>query len=575
MRSRPATSERTLWYALRCGGGWLPLLGVVALLGAAAELLLPAVLGLAVDAALGYGDFHWTLVVGALLLVIVASDTLGNLAGGSATARATGRLRHRFLRHVLGLEPRTAARRPVGDLVARLVSQATDAAQAGTTVVLGVAALLPTAGSVIALTVLDPLLGLTFLVGLLLLAVVMRSFVADASAAISGYQRTQGLIAGRLVEALAGARTIAAAGTVATEIGRVLVPLRRLGEYGNRTWSTLARAATGSAALAPLLQLAILGVAGWSVAVGRLTPGQLLAALRYAALGAGLGAVVATLNQVVRARAGAKRLDEVLDEEPQPHGSADLPPGPGELTFRHVTVRDDQGKPILRDICLRVPGGCMLAVVGGSGAGKSTLAAIAGRLRDPDAGDVLLDGVPLRSLSRRALRRAIGFAFERPALVGDTVGEAMALGPQRLTTEDGLPAEVWWAARLAAIDGYVERLPEGHRTRLADAPMSGGEAQRLGLARALRAERLLILDDATSSVDAATHRRIAQALAVDLAGRTRLLVTHQAATADAADLVAWLDGGRLRAVGRHRDLWADPAYRAIFTPVELPVEARR
>src|SRR5690606_40515205 len=139
-----------------------------------------------------------------------------------------------------------------------------------------------------------------------------------------------------------------------------------------------------------------------------------------------------------------------------------------------------------------------------------------------------------------------------------------ALGPQGLTTEDVLPAEVWWAARLAAIDGYVERLPEGHRTRLADAPMSGGEAQRLGLARALRAERLLILDDATSSVDAATHRRIAQALAVDLAGRTRPLVAPPAATAGAADLVAWLAGGRRRAVGRPPDVSPDPAYPALF-----------
>ncbi|HEY8534672.1 MAG TPA: ABC transporter ATP-binding protein [Micromonospora sp.] len=572
MPSRPASSERTIRQALRYGGGWLPLLSAVALVGAAAELLLPAALGYAVDAALGTARPQWIAVVGALLVVLIASDTLGEVATGFATARATGRLRHRFLRHVLDLDPRTAARHPVGDLVTRLISQATDAGKVGTTVVLGGAALLPAAGSLVALTLLDPLLGATFLAGLLLLAVLMRTFVTDASAAVSGYQRVQGLIAGRLVEALAGARTIAAAGTVTTEIKRVLAPLGRLAAYGRRTWSTLARAATGNAALAPLLQLAILGVAGWSVAAGRLTTGQLFAALRYAALGAGLGAVVTMLSEVVRARAGARRLDDVLREPPQPHGPVVSASGRGELTLRNVTVRDDQGDVILRDITLRIPAGCMVAVVGGSGSGKSTLAAVAGRLRDPDSGEVLLDGIPLRLLSREALRRAIGYGFERPVLVGETVGEAIALGPERWPAGGEVPPAVRRAAQLAAIDGYVERLPKGYHTPLADAPMSGGEAQRLGLARALRAERLLILDDATSSVDVATERRIARSLAVDLAGRTRLVVTHRAATADAADFVAWLDGGRLRAVGRHRDLWTDPAYRAVFT---AGVEAAR
>jgi ATP-binding cassette subfamily B protein len=119
------------------------------------------------------------------------------------------------------------------------------------------------------------------------------------------------------------------------------------------------------------------------------------------------------------------------------------------------------------------------------------------------------------------------------------------------------------------VDGYVERLPDGYRTRLVDAPMSGGEAQRLGLARALQAERLLILDDATSSVDTVTEHRIAHAVAAHTDGRTRLIVTHRAATAAAADLVAWLDGGRLRALGRHRELWADPDYRAVFAPTPV------
>ena len=607
-----ADGDRLLRQAIRYGGGWTVTLAVAALVGAAAELLLPAALGLAVDAALGDAGSWWPAVACGLVVVIVATDTLGDLAGGAGAARTTARLRHRLLRHLLALDPRTAARHPVGDLIGRLVGQAADTGQAGATVVLGLAATLPSAGSVIALTLLDWRLGATFVAGLLLLAVGMRAFLADASTAAAGYLRVQGQIAGRLSEALHGARTIAAAGTVRPEIGRVLAPLPRLHAHGTHTWTALARASARTAAVAPMLQLAIVAVGGWSVAAGRLTPGQLFAAVQYAALGAGLGAVVAMLNRLVRTRAGAHRVAAVLAEPARGYGTAGVPPGGGRLVLSGVTVRADDGRSILDGIDLRVPPGAALAVVGPSGAGKSTLAAIAGRLRDPDAGEVLLDGVPLWQLSRAALRRTVGYGFERPVLVGDTIADVIGLGGNAYAGNtngrdpggrdpggrdaggrdanagntngrdagggdagggdldggdlDGGDANVA-AARAAAIDGFVERLPDGYRTRLVDAPMSGGEAQRLGLARALHAVRLLILDDATSSVDTATEHRIARAVAAHADRRTRLIVTHRAATAADADLVAWLDGGQLRGVGRHWDLWRDPEYRAVFQPM--------
>jgi ATP-binding cassette subfamily B protein len=239
-----------------------------------------------------------------------------------------------------------------------------------------------------------------------------------------------------------------------------------------------------------------------------------------------------------------------------------------------VTVYADDGRPVLDKIDLRVPAGATVAVVGPSGSGKSTLAAVAGRLRDPDAGDVLLDGVPLRRLSRPALRHAVGYGFERPVLIGDTIAEVIALGRSAdVSTTSGageVRPELVAAARAAAIDEFIERLPDGYRSRLDTTPMSGGEAQRLGLARALHARRLLILDDATSSVDTATEHRIAEAIAAHADRRTRMIVTHRVATAADADLVAWLDGGRLRGMGRHRDLWRDPDYRAVFQPPTVP-----
>lgn len=564
-------SDRLLRRVVRDGSGWTVLLGAVALAGAAAELALPATLGLAVDAAVGGHGSWWPAAACGLVAVLIVTDVLGDLAGGYGAARATALLRRRLLRHLFASDVRTVRRYPVGDLVGRLVGQAADAGQAGTAVVLGVVALLPPVGSVVALTLIEPLLGVTLLGGLALLAVLMRAFVTDASAAVGGYQRVLGAIAGRLLEALGGARTIAAAATADRERDRVLAALPDLRGYGLLGWRLLARASARTAAVGPLLQVAVVAVGGYALTAGWLTPGQLVAAVQYAALGAGLGAVLATLNRLVRSRAAAGRIAEPLAHPVRRDGTEPLPPGRGELRLRAVGVHAEDGRAVLDGVDLTVPAGATVAVVGRSGAGKSTLAAVAGRLHDPDSGEVLLDGLPLRRLRPAALRRAVGHAFDRPALVGETVHDAIGLalpdGPAR-PPDGGAPATpaVLAAARAAQVADVVARLPDGFRTRLVDAPLSGGEAQRLGLARAFPAERLLILDDATSSLDTATEHRIARAVADGTQGRTRLVVTHRAATAAAADLVAWLDGGRLRAVAPHRRLWGDPDYRAVFAP---------
>jgi len=272
-------------------------------------------------------------------------------------------------------------------------------------------------------------------------------------------------------------------------------------------------------------------------------------------LGAGLGGLTGVFGQLARARAGVRRTAEVFAVPPVGYGERALPPGPGELELRAVTVR--AGDAILLDrVDLTVPGGAAVAVVGRSGAGKSVLAAVAARLRDPDAGQVLLDGVPVVELGHHALRAAVGSAFERPVLVGGTVADAIGLGAD--------PDAVRAAACATHAHEFVSRLPHGYDTPLAEAPMSGGEAQRLGLARAWPAGRLLVLDDATSNLDTVTEMQISRTLTGDRGVRTRLIVTHRAATAARADLVVWLDRGRVRAVGPHHRLWDQPAYREVF-----------
>jgi ATP-binding cassette subfamily B protein len=537
----------------RRGGGWLPVVGAATVAGTVATLGLPAVLGRAVDALVaGASGGVWIALAAALIALGIAADLGETYASAVSVARTTAWLRERLVRHVLGLGPDAGRRFGAGDLVSRLSGNAAEAAQAGVAVVSAAAAVAPSLGSLLLLAFIDPRLAVAFLAGAALCGVVLRAFARRTAAVVTDYQRTQGRIAGRLAESLSGRRTIAAAGTVDRERDRVLEPLADLHAQGRRMWTVLARSVAEAGLVGPLVLVSVLATGGLLLVDGQISAGELFAAGQYAVIGAGLGSLTGIFARLARARAGSRRVGEVFAVEPVRYGVRDLPDGPGRLAFRGVTVRADD-TVLLSAVDLDLPGGAAVAVVGRSGAGKSVLAALAARLRDPDDGVVTLDGVPLADLSHTALRRAVGCAFERPVLVGATVADA--IGPER----DPRPA-----ARAVHAHEFVSRLPLGYDTPLAGAPLSGGELQRLGLARAWPARRLLVLDDATSSLDMVTEMQIGQTLTDDHLGRTRLIVTHRTATAAWADLVVWLCGGRVRAVGPHAELWREPAYRAVF-----------
>ncbi|MEV6850825.1 ABC transporter ATP-binding protein [Actinoplanes sp. NPDC051411] len=531
-------------------------LAVTAGCSAFAELALPLAIGGTVDAIVsGHATglrLAWTF---ALVGVLVIADPVRDLLAGLAPARRTAELRRRLVRHTLAL----GARRPeaAGDVVSRVLTSAAEAGQDGVALVLAVVATVPVVGAIAALAYLDPWLVAGYLAGTVVITALLRRHVRDTSDAVVRYQRAQADIAARLSDALAGRRTIAAAATVPAEIRRCLRPLGDLSAAGYGTWQVLARSAGQSAVVGPLLQLSVVAVGGWLLARGRLTPGELLAAVQYGMLGAGIGGLVAAFSRVARARAGGRRVAEVLDLAAPRYGHRELPPGPGGLTFDGVTVRAE-GVPVLERVDVTLPGGRPIAVVGRSGSGKSTFAALAARLTDPDEGTVRLDGVPLRELSAAVLRREIGVAFERPVLVGATVADAVGLAHD----PPGVPP-VTDVLRAACADAFVSRLPRGSATPLAEAPLSGGENQRLGLARAWHARRLLVLDDATSSLDTATEAEILRLLTEDVR-RTHLIVAHRAGTAAQCASVVWLDRGRVRAVAPHRRLWNDQDYRAVF-----------
>ncbi|MFI9543972.1 ATP-binding cassette domain-containing protein [Streptomyces sp. NPDC052016] len=555
------TTRELLGAATRHSGPHCAVLALVGVAATGAGLLLPVALGRALDLLLAHAPAtRWVLCCAGLVLLLTLLDAVETVLAGTVDARSTAFLRRRVTGHALAVGPRLTLRIGSGDLVARLVG---NAAQAGTSPAARaalLAALAGPVGGVVALALIDPWLAAVFLAGAPVLTLLLRGLARDTSACVADYQRVQGRIAAALTEAVAGVRTIRAAGTADRDTARVLRPLPELGRAGRRMWHVQGRAAAQAVAVAPLLHLGVVAVAGLLLARHRLTAGDVLAASRYAVLATGVGVLVGRLSGLVRARTAADRLGEVLAHPAPGYGERRLPPdAPGRLELRGVTARRG-GRAVLDGVDLVVPGGTTLAVVGRSGSGKSLLAALAGRLADPDAGEILLDGVPLPALSRAELRAAVAHAFDRPVLLGTTVEDTIGLGLRRPS-----PARVRAAARTARADDFVRRLPAGYATPCAEAPHSGGEAQRLGLARAFaHGGRLLVLDDALSSLDTVTEHQVTEAVFGRAATGTRLVVAHRATTAARADAVAWLDGGRVRAVGTHAQLWRERGYRAVF-----------
>ncbi|MGW2328868.1 ABC transporter ATP-binding protein [Streptomyces sp. NPDC001700] len=558
-------ADRILLSTTREGGVWTAVLVMTAVFSTTAQVLFPAFLGKALDSALdGGGMSGW--VIGCLVAVaaMAAADALFELAAGVGAARGTALLRRSTLATLLSWSGPGAPRTTAGDMVSRLVGAAAEAGGVAAVLVRAALSIVPAVGSVVALWVIDPWLAGTFLLGLPAVVLLLRAFTRRISDVSVRYQETQARLATALLEALTGRRTIAAAGTADAEVERVLRALPELNRLGHGMWQAQTQAAGRSALLTPLLEIAVLAVAGFALSSGRITVGEMLAAAQYVAIGSGLGMTTMLLGRLARARAAAERVHGVLTQPVMEYGDRRLPHGPGRLELRGVRVTAG-GERVLDGVDLTVPGGTCAALVGASGSGKSLLAAVAGRLTDPDAGAVVLDGMPLGQLTHRDLRSAVGYAFERPVLFGETLGDAVARGTGRAAGD--VPAErIVAAARAADVDGFVRRLPDEYRTPLGDASLSGGEVQRIGLARAfVHSGRMLILDDATSSLDTVTEHRISQVLTGALRDRTRVIVAHRAATAARADSVVWLDGGRVRRVGPHHELWrTEPEYRRVF-----------
>jgi len=271
------------------------------------------------------------------------------------------------------------------------------------------------------------------------------------------------------------------------------------------------------------------------------------------------------IGQAQRATASGERIFEVLDEPEEISERPDaveLPPGGGAIRFEEVGFEYAPGRPVLEGIDLEVGAGRTIALIGHTGSGKTALTALVPRFYDVSAGRVTIDGVDVRNARLTSLRRAIGVVSQDSFLFSATVRENIAFGAPDATDED-----VADAARLAQASEFIEELPQGYDTVIGERgiTLSGGQRQRLAIARALVVDpRILILDDATASVDATTEARIRLGLREAMRGRTTLIIAHRLSTIALADEIVVLDQGRIAARGTHADLIeASDVYREI------------
>ena len=271
------------------------------------------------------------------------------------------------------------------------------------------------------------------------------------------------------------------------------------------------------------------------------------------------------IGQAQRATASGERIFEVLDEVEDVRGAPGakpLPPGEGRVRFEHVSFSYADGTPVLRDIDLELEPGRAVALIGHTGSGKTTLASLVPRFYDATAGRVLVDGVDVRELDLATLRREIGIVDQDPFLFSATVRENIAFG-----RPDASLADVEHAARLAQAHDFIAELPDGYDTVIGERgiTLSGGQRQRLAIARAILLDpRILILDDATASVDASTEARIRLGLREAMRGRTTIVIAHRLSTLALADELVVLHEGRVSARGTDAELLATSSvYREI------------
>ncbi len=371
----------------------------------------------------------------------------------------------------------------------------------------------------------------------------------------------------RAVDSLINYETVKQFGNEAREAAHYDDDLRIWEQARRRNRNSLAALNTGQSFFTTVGITGTMVLAAYEVARGTMTIGDLVLINSYGAQIFGqINNLGGTYRELKRGLTDIERMFDILDTEPTIHdapGADALPAGTGTVVFRDLNFAYHEDRPILQNVSFTVPAGSKVAIVGPSGAGKSTLARLLFRFYDPDAGQIMIDSTDIRSVQLDSLREAIGIVPQDTTLFNSTLYDNIAYGDPDASDEDVIAA-----ARLAHLHDLIDALPEGLDTLVGERglKLSGGEKQRVAIARAiLKRPRILLFDEATSSLDSASEQAILLAMSEVAAGHTTIAIAHRLSTIADADKIVVLNKGTVAETGDHATLYArNGTYRELW-----------
>jgi len=531
------------------------------------DLLAPFLMGLAIDRFITAGDLAGLQRIILLMLGAYLGAWLTRAVQSVMMARVSQKamrsLRRDLFEHLQTLSLSFFDRHPHGELMSRLTND------------------LDAISRVLSQNVTDLFGGLLSLVGILVIMFAINFWLALCSMIVfplmmglvgfvgkrtrggfREYQMRIGQLNGKLEEMFSGQRVIVAFGQEASTLADFDAAnemVRRVGIQA-QTYAMLVPPLMGILSNANIAVLA--GLGGWMALQGWATVGTIAAFYNYSRkFAAPLRQLGDLYNQIQSALAGAERVFEVMDEQPELTDAPDavaLDDVAGEVVFDQVDFSYMPGVPVLKDVSLTARPGQTIALVGPTGAGKTTIINVLSRFYDIQDGAIYVDGHDIRQVRKASLRRQLGIVLQDTFLFSESVMENIRYG-----RPDAAEEEVIAAARLANADQFIRRLPQGYDTELSErgSNLSQGQRQLLAIARAVLADPgILILDEATSSVDTRTEARIQEALLRLMAGRTSFVIAHRLSTIRGADNILVINDGRIIERGTHEELLAQRGF---------------
>jgi len=545
----------------------LALVAIFVVLGTILSIIGPYLLGVAIDRYIIKGDLPGLASIALLMLGVFVSGWFAQSAQGilmaSISQKALRALRKNLFEHLQTLSLSFFDRRTHGELMSRLTNDM-DAINIALTmnVTQLASSLLSLVGILVAMFVLNVWLAFGSLL-VLPFMVLTTVFVGRKSlAGFRGLQAKMGQLNGRIEEVLSGERVVQAfgkQGTVLDQFDRDNVAVR----------DVAIKAMSYGFVMPPLVNVmsnigiaVVAGLGGWMTVTGLVTVGLVASFIAYARnFVQPLRQLADLYNSIQTALAGAERVFEIIDEIPEitdkPNATT-LKETKGDVVFDHVNFSYVPGVPVLKDVSFHAEPGQVVAFVGPTGAGKTTMINVLGRFYDIQGGSIKIDGVDIKDVTRESLRRQLGTVLQDNFLFADTVMENIRYGNLNATDEECIAA-----AKLANADQFITRLPQGYRTMLTEraSNLSQGQRQLLAIARAIISDpRILILDEATSSVDTRTEIRIQEALLRLMKGRTSFVIAHRLSTIRKADQVLVIRDGKIVERGTHESLLAQEGF---------------